>query len=398
MADYEYVVPTGVIIADTSTIIDDINAEWREVFGADFDVNPETTQGAIIAMDTELRDGAMRNNAAVANQINPDYSGGIFLDGVWSLTGGSRKPATRSVITGAILGGQTGTIVPAGSLAFVESSGAAFVTAATVIIGADTPGVVTVDCVSQEFGPIAAPIGQLTVVGSGVLGWETITNPTAASLGRLKENDAPSRRRRRQTLALQSVALNEAITSRLYNIDEVNSLTYRENFAKVDQTIDGIFMLANSIWVCVSGGTNAQVAQALLESKSMGCAFNGAVSVSLIDPTSGQACIVQFDRPSQVTLYVRVTARFNATDGAAIIPSALMQYANGELEGDQGLVVGATVSPFEMSGAINQVEPRIFVTKVELSTDGATWSTADMVLTLKQQAVLTESRVTVIPV
>jgi hypothetical protein len=398
MANYEYIVETGLIVPDTATLLEEVKDEWREAYGADVILEPETSQGVIVVQDTEIRDATVRNNAAVANQINPDYSGGPFLDAIWALTRGSRKGATRSTIAGVILGGQTGTLVDAGSVAVVTTSGARFLTTAAVIIGAVTPGVVTVDCIAEEYGPIAVAVGGLNAVASGVLGWETVTNPNAAVPGRLAESDIAGRRRRRLTLALQSVAMPEAIISALYAIEEVDSLTFRENIYPTTQVIDGITLVAHSIWVCVRGGSDIQIAQSLLETKGIGGGYNGAVSTSVVEPASGQTYVIKHDRPTLITLFVRVTGKFNNTDGLTIIPNATMAYATGELEGDAGLVVGASVSPWEIAGAINQVEPRIKVNKVELSTDGITWSTNVLAIALNQQADLTIARVLVVSV
>jgi hypothetical protein len=396
MANYEYVVATGLIVPDTATILEEVKDEWREVYGADVILEPETSQGAIVVMDTEVRDATVRNNVAVANQINPDYSGGVFLDAVWALTRGSRKGATRSTIPAVTLGGQTGTTVPAGSVALVSASGARFLTTASVVIGEVTPGLATVDAIAEEYGPIAVAPGGLDAVASGVLGWETVNNSQAAVPGKLAESDIAGRRRRRLTLALQSVAMPEAIISRLYDIDEVESLQFRENIASTTQVIDGISLIAHSIWVCVKGGSDVQIASTLLETKGIGGGYNGAVSLSIIEPASGQAYVVSFDRPVPVTLFVRVTAKFNNTDGATIIPNAVMAGASGELEGDAGLVVGASVSPWEISGWVNTVEPRIKVNKIELSTDGVTWNSNVLAIALDHQADLTIARVLVV--
>lgn len=396
MANYEYVVETGLLVPDTATLLEEVKDEWREAYGADVILEPETSQGVIVVQDTEIRDATVRNNVAVANQINPDYAGGPFLDAIWALTRGSRKGATRSTITGVVLGGQNGTTVPAGSVAVVTTSGARFFSTTTVVIGEVTSGLATVDFIAEDYGPIGVLAGGLNAVASGVLGWETVNNPTPAVPGKLAESDIAGRRRRRLTLALQSVAMPEAIISALYAIEEVDSLQFRENIKSTTEVIDGITLLPHSIWVCVRGGSNAQIAEALLEAKGMGPNYNGAVSVSVVEPASGQTYVINFDRPTLVTLFVRITAKFNNTDGATIIPNAAMAYATGEIEGDAGLIVGASVSPWEFAGAVNQVEPRIKVTKVELSTDGITWNSNVLTIALNQQADLTIARVLVV--
>lgn len=398
MANYNYIDATGLIVPDTSTILEEVKDEWREAYGADVILEPETSQGVIVVQDTEVRDGTVRNNVTVANQINPDYAGGVFLDAIWALTRGSRRGATRSTIPGVTLGGQNGTPVPAGSAATVTTSGERFLTTAAVVIGEFVSGLATVDVIAENYGPIAVAPGGLNAVASGVLGWETVTNPNAAVVGALAESDIAGRRRRRLTLALQSVAMPEAIISALYDIPEVDSLTFRENVKSIVQVIDGITLDPHSIWVCVKGGSNTQIAESLLETKGIGGGYNGAVSVPVVEQASGQTYIVQFDRPTAVILFVRVTAKFNNTDGATIIPATVMAYANGDLEGDAGLVVGASVSPWEIAGAVNQVEPRIKVNLVELSTDGITWGTSILSVALDHQAELTAARVLVIAV
>lgn len=394
MADFNYITDRGVIVPDTSTIRDQVVADWRSLFGQDLVVTPETPQGIFITQDTEIRDGVARNNAELANQINPDLAGGIWIDGIWSLTNGGRRPATFSILNGVVLGGQPSTLVPAGSVAVLTATGARFLTTSPVIIGPD--GNVTATLRAEVTGPIAAAAGSLDQVASSVLGWETVSNPTAAVVGRDVETDIASRMRRRKTLALQSIAAPEAIISRLYEIDGVRSLTFRENTTNATQVIDGITIRYHSVWVCVEGGTNAEVAQALLETKTLGAGWTGAVIVPTVDAVSGQTYNVQFDRPIELTRFVRVTVKPTPLDAQRIVRQSLVSYIAGELDGEEGLVVGADISPFELAGAINQVEPRIFVSKIEISSDGVSWSTATVEVALNQVARISESSITVV--
>lgn len=71
------------------------------------------------------------------------------------------------------------------------------------------------------------------------------------------------------------MSISEAITSALYAAEGVKSLSFRENTANTTATIDGISMVAKSVYVCVDGGTDAAVAAALLANKTCGAAWNG---------------------------------------------------------------------------------------------------------------------------
>ncbi len=117
MADYSFIANRGVIVADTAATRAQVEAEFRAVFGADMPTDPATPQGMLITRITEERDAIARNNAELANQINPNLAGGVFLDSLVALTGGRRRSSVRSLIVDAVLGGVPGTNVPAGSIA-----------------------------------------------------------------------------------------------------------------------------------------------------------------------------------------------------------------------------------------------------------------------------------------
>ena len=395
MPDYRYINSTGVIVPDTAEIRTQVEAEYRAVFGQSINLSPETPQGVLVTMEIENRDALVRNNAELANQINPDIAGGIFLDGLWSLMGGARSGATHSYLTGVIFTGVPDTIIPAGSIAETVS-GYKFVTTAVLRLGSD--GTTTGSMRALNTGAVTCLAGELTKVASSVLGWETVVNPTDAAVGRVTESDVSARRRRAQTLAINTVSVSEAITSSLYALDGVRSLSYRENYSDAPIVFDGITLKPHSIYVCVEGGELADIAQSLLRTKTIGAGYNGDVTVSVTDSISGQVYDVAFDRPEVITVFCRVTVKSSALDAQTIIPNAIALFTEGEIEGDGGLRVGREVSPFELSAAVNFVEPRLFVTRVELSTDGAIWSTDTIPVKINQVARLNKSAVQVIVV
>lgn len=396
MAAYEYLNNSGVIVPDTADILTDVQNEYRNAFGQDLVVTPDTPQGVLITAEALSRDAVVRNNATLANQINPNLAGGIFLDAIMALTGSARDPAERSRVI-ATLSGVPGTIVPAGAVASTVGGNEEFELVNTVIIGAG--GTVSAEFQSVEFGAIPAGAGGLTQIVSGVLGWETVTNTDSAVLGRAEQSDQAARLYRRNTLALQGQSLAEAITSELYATEGVRSLSFRENVANTTQVIDGINLVAHSIYVCVDGGTNDDVAASILRKKSAGANYNGAVTVNVVEPFSGQTYAVKFDRPSAVSVQARVTIRANTSivDPVQAVKDAILAYANGELEDEPGFTVGNDVSSFELASAVNRVYPTIYVQKVEISLASPTvWSTDPIAIGLNQIAAIVSGAITVI--
>lgn len=396
MADYNYIEDTGVIVPDTSTLQSDVQNEFRTALGADIIVTENTPQGVLIAAEVSARAGVLGNNALLANQINPNIAGGVFLDAIWQLTGGQRYAATRSVIAGVVLGGLPNTTIPAGSLARL-ADGTEFESTGAVILDSLGAGMTTFQAV--DAGPVAVNPGQLNEIVTGILGWDSITNPNAATVGRSEETDLASRQRRRNTLSLQNVALPEAITSALYDTPNVRSLAFRENVTSSAQVIDGVSLKPHSVFACVDGGTDADVAAVLLANKSLGADWNGDTAVNVLNGSTGQSYPVQFQRPEAVNIMVRATVKNQGTpaDVGPPVRQAVLDFAAGDIDGEAGFVVGANVSPFELAGAIAREVPAVYVQKVEVSLETpVSWSTNEILVSLYQVARVSAENIIVV--
>lgn len=392
MADlYQYLKSTGVIVPDTSELLAEVQGEYKNALGADLVVTPDTPQGVLITAETLARTAAVNNNAALANQINPNIAGGVFLDAILALTGMQRTAATKTLVPGVALTGVPGTVISEGVIA-ATGTGDKFASVSTVTL--DAGGNATVDFQAQDTGPIPCNASALTTIVTSVLGWETVTNPSAGVLGTATQSDQAARALRQNTLAFQSVSLAEAITSALYATEGVTSLAFRENVADTTQVIDGISMAPHSVYACVKGGTDTDVAAALLENKSSGCAWNGNTTVNITEPASGQNYAVQFSRPAEIGILVKVTTTNGNSDN---ITKAILDYAAGLLDGLAGFVVGADVSPFEIAGAITREFPQYYISKVELSlTSPVAYSTNAIPIGIDQIAATQASYLTVV--
>jgi hypothetical protein len=164
----------------------------------------------------------------------------------------------------------------------------------------------------------------------------------------------------------------------------------------VDIVQEGVTVVANSIYVCVDGGADLDIATALLASKSGGCNWNGSHLIEIIEPSSGQPYSVRFDRPVERTFFTRFTIRATTLDANTIIPAAVAAYGAGELATGIGLGVGDDLAPFELAAAVNEVEPQIFVKKVETSTNGTTWTSDVTEILINQVARIPASAVQVV--
>jgi hypothetical protein len=392
MANYQYITDTGVIVADTSSILSDVQQEFRDAFNnQDLIVTADTPQGVLIVAETLARENVIKNNVAIANQINPNIAGGSFLDAIMAFTGMARVGQTQSRLIGVNVAGVPNTVIPEGSQAQTATQDV-FSTASTVTLSA--AGTATVDFVSVEFKPITCAALALNQIVTGILGWETVSNPAAAVIGSTTQSDQQARALRANTLAFQGVALMEAITSSLYAVSGVKSLQSLENRDATTVVMSGVTLLPHSFYFCVDGGTNKDVASCLLENKSSGCNWNGSQNVTVIEPSSGQSYAVRFDRPTVKGILIKATVKKGSQ---ADVTSAILDYANGLIAGENGFTVGQTVSPFEIAGAINQKFPAIYVQKVELSlTSPVSYAVAEIPINVNEIAYTQESYITVV--
>ena len=403
MADvYDYIDSNGVIVPDTGDILAEVQNEYKITFGTDLNVNPQTPQGMLITSEALARVAVANNNATLANQINPNLAGGVFLDAILALSGIFRAVATPSTVL-CTLTGVAGTSIPSGSQASETVNGAIFQLTTTTVI---PPGgtISNVEFQSAVDGAIPASASTLTTIVSDVLGWETITNPADAVLGQATESDVAARNRRQVMLGLQGQSTAEAIISGLLSVEGVLSLSFRENVAATTQTIDGVVMVSHSIYACVDGGLDLPIAEMLTQKKSAGAAYNNGasmipVSQPVVAPFSGQTIDVLFDRPDIIQILVRahVSANTSVQNPISSTITAITDYANGNISGIQGLTVGQSVSPFELAGAVTGENPGIYVQKMEISlASSVSYVTVEIPMTLWQKAVIEASAITVI--
>lgn len=367
---YDFLNERGIVAADTSQTQEEVFELFRSVFGADIDMSPETIQGVIAAMFIEQRDNVMRTNVELANQINPDFAQGIFLDGLVRFLGGTRKPSTHTMINGVEMRGVAGTIIPKGSIATAGIE--EFALTSNKVIGDN--GVVYGDFKAVKSGSIEVLPHEIDTVASSVLGWETVDNPSAGITGKSRETDNSLRLRRERTLGLQGVGEVENIISGLFDIREVHSLSFYENKTSEVETVDGISVNPHGLYTCIFGGSDEDIALVFNKKKNIGSTMTGSTVAKINDPITGVEYTVNFDRPTVLNLFVRVSVKESTLNAQFLIPDIVQRWADGLIETDAGLVVGRDVSPFEIASAINSEQPTLYITKVEISTDGVTYT------------------------
>lgn len=393
MADYQYQIDTGVIVPDMSQTLSEVAAEFRAVFGQSLSVDPSTPQGMLITRIAEMRDSVARNNCDVANQINPNVAGGVFLDALVGLHFGQRRAASRSTVTATVTG-TNGTVVPKGSVA-KTTLGARFETMYAVTISGST----SVQMQAIETGPVGADAGTLTKIETAISGWSTVTNTLAATLGRDVESDAQLRSRRLDMLGTQSTSTIAAIRSRLSaQVAGLVSQAVVDNPTLSAKTIKGVSIAAKSIAVFTAGGASADIARAIYNATPAGVPTVGSTTVNVADTVvSGYSTPIKYTDAATVPVLVKVTVDTSPLDLQTIIPELVVDYANGEGATPRNFVIGGDVLPFEIASYINSREPSINIRNVEITkASPVSWSNSPITIDLNQIPTIQLSSVTVV--
>lgn len=398
-SNYQYVENTGLIVPVTSNILAEVQSEWVGAFGNAIELAENTPQGVMISAETTARANVIQNNTAVANQINPNQSEGVFLDVICALTGLPRQGNTFTKVQNVLLTGQPSTPIAARSLA-KTTAGDQFALDAAVTLDAVT-GQAMSNFTAVQPGPVPCGAGAagLTAIVTAVLGWETVSNAGTGIAGAAEQSDEALRALRRNTLFLQGVSNIGAISSALWAISGVIGVQILENTQNTGQTISGVEMIAKSVWVCVDGGNSDNIATALLKTKSIGAAWNGSQSLTVIEPASGQPYTVHWDVPSLLPILVQVTVRQGSFvgDPTAAVISAILAYGVNSIAGVDGLALGVNASPFEAGAAVAAQCPGLYVKLVQMAlVSGGSLAPAEIPVAIYQKATIAEGNISVI--
>lgn len=376
MSNYEYNETTGIVVADTSTIKQEVQEEFKAALGQDLDVSDSTPQGRLIEAETVARKRVIENMALLANMFNPQQAFGIFLDALAYLFSVERVGATSTRVI-CVLTGTANTVIPANSQA-KDTNGNIYYLENQVTISES--GTVEAYFIAANKGAIECEANTLTEIVTAVYGWDSINNESAGETGLAGESDLQVRTNL-MIKQYQGTSLLNAIRSRILNVENVESCVVVDNPTNNNDTtsVPGKTLPPHSLWVCVDGGSNEDVAKAIFDTKTVGCDYAGSDVTETVSDKD-QNYDVSFDRAVLKTIYVDVTVNVSNLGGSSninetAIKNAIIAYANGEVAGVDGLKLGVNANAFEIASALTIQIPELFIVEIKVSADNTTWST-----------------------
>lgn len=386
-SNYIFLDNNGVIVTDTANVKETVQQEFQEALGETLVLDDSTPQGRLIDMETNARVAVIENNAMIANLFNIRMAFGVALDALGANFGVERIAASSSSVIATVTG-IGGTVIPAGSQASTQSG---YIFYAENDITIPEGGTTTATFLSLEKGEIPCPVGSLSKIIDGTFGWETITNTAAAILGVNKESDESFKARIIAGLFSGTSLLGD-YESALSKIENVNSSFVYDNPTGETITYDTVSIKPHSVYVCVDGGNNNDVAKAIFNVKSGGSDWNGNTTVSVTDETYGGVYSVSFQRATQIQIYVQVNIDIgtaSTSNPIDAVTDAVNTYINK-------LKVGADVLPFQIAAYIDDSVSGIKITNLQIGTSAGSLSTSDIVIRINEVAKVQTTNITVV--
>jgi uncharacterized phage protein gp47/JayE len=330
----------------------------------------------------------------LANAMNPNGAENFLLDNISAITGSKRESAKKSTVTlnsnvnnnfscaqGAIMVNVSGQP----DVRFVNKSA----------VGPLTPaGVYPIEFECTEFGPVQAAATTLTVITAPVSGLNSVTNPSDAIAGTFVETDEDLRKRRDDEVTAAGASTVDAIRVDVLQVEGVKQCYVFEN---VTLTTDENGLPGKSIEVVVYDGnvpaaSNAEIGQAIWDSKPAGVETVGSTSVTVQDST-GVNRTVKFSRATVKNVWleyeVTIDSSFFPAAGADLIKTAAATY------GDRALNLGLDVFAVAFKAQALTVPGVLDVPVLRLGFSAAPVGTSNLTITGREIADIDTGRISV---
>ena len=316
--------PDGIQVQTFQEIYDELAAGYRAIYGEDINLDADSPDGQRVAIEAQLVLDAQSFGALEYNQRDPDFALGQSLNSIIKLSGITRRPATRSQVDVTVVTDRPLTLPV--DYAVEDDLGQGWTTLAVRTLSA---GATTVTLFSENFGAVEADPATVTQPVTVVIGVQSVTNPTAATVGIDEEADQDLRVRRNRSLETPQSSSTGRMFTALANLPNVTDVAVYENDTATTDS-DGI--PAHSLWVVVEGGAVAAIVETMTKNKTGGKGMVGSVTGTFTEPVTrpnGTTFTIvhsmTFDRPVDVPVLVRLDA--TRKDAANPVDEALISQA-----------------------------------------------------------------------
>jgi len=237
----------------------EIQGDARSIFGQDIDLSSDTMDGQHVSLFAESTADLDELAELVWLSFDPDLAFGNSLSRLVKINGIERSQGAYSTVN-LTLTGTASTLVPQGSI--ISNANGTVTVYTTADARIDATGTVIVTAMPDSMGAISADASTLTSIKSPLFGWDSVTNATAMTLGKVRESDQNLRTRRSSSVSKGSRNMTEALWAKLADLTGVIDVAVLEN---ATQYQDSRGLPPNSIHVVIAGGSVAEICRNYLD-------------------------------------------------------------------------------------------------------------------------------------
>lgn len=389
IADLVYVDKTGFHYPDYPTVLDYLKQEYRAIYGADTYLEADSQDGQWVAILALAMFDSMQVAATVYNSFSPLTAQADALSRNVKINGIARLVASYSTVDLRIVG-TAGTVITNGQAEDTLGQKWKLPTTVTIPVG----GEIVVTATAVEIGDVSAAANTVNKIATPTLGWQSVNNAAAATVGDPIESDAELRLRQSQSTMIPSLSVMEGIVGAVASLAGVSRYRGYENDTATTNA-DGI--TAHTIALVVEGGTTQAIAEAIAAKKTPGTKTQGTTSYTTYDQY-GIANIINFYRPTVATIGIEVSLTaltgYLSTTGD-LIKAALKAYIDTLEIGDDVLITKlytpANLSNVDLTNTYN-------VTQIRIKKNAGSFGTSNISLAFNEIAQTALTDVTLVVV
>jgi uncharacterized phage protein gp47/JayE len=367
-----YLDNTGLHTEALADIVSGLKSDFQTIYGADINLEPNSPDAQMINIFAQAKIDMLDCITQIYNSFSPETAVGVALDQRCAMNGIIRQGATHTQLTANVITDRGVTLpgldlYPNAPFTVSDASGnkAQLVTTTTFTTG-------TTNAAFQAAVAGAVTFGSLTHIVTVTLGVTGLSGTATVTAGQDEETDAQLRQRRILSVSTASVGGVQSVYAAIRAVPDVTDALVHEN---ATGSTDSHGVPAHTLWCIVEGGTNADVAQAIYDKRSVGVGMTGAVSQS-IGATGTLPITIKFSRPLTPPLYVDVTV-------APRVPTHILDIeANyvAAILANVSYGINETADPSDITVFLKSLDPLLSVVACQISSTGNTgpWTTAPL--------------------
>lgn len=390
----------GLLVPDVSDVLAGRLTDMTTALGGGASQSLSSPQGQIAQSDTEIIAQEYDKLLCLFNQVNPDYATGRFQDGIGQIYFMNRISAQGTVVTATCIG-KVNTTIPAGSTA-IDNNGYIYQSIDNAIIPAI--GSIDVQFVNTTTGPIPCGSGALNQIYRAVSGWDSVTNANPGVVGVDVESRIAFETRRRQSVARNSRNQDASTLAALLATTGVLDAYVWSNrtAATINQGETSFPVLAHSLFICVYGGADEDVAESIFQTYNPGANMNGSTHYTVYDNVNYMPPYPSYDMqwqkasPTRVYFKVELDGSLNPpSDISTQVKKMVVSVFNGGYEGIGKARIGSTINAGKYYAPVISILPdTVGILSFEVSLNGTTWGPA-VTMGIDQVPTIQESDITV---